>query len=202
MDNFWLDDYKVLYKDTNYLYFFPTNTMSRIEQLNAISRFCIYLLILFLLFSNDSNWLYVPIVLLMLVVAFYYIDQYDKLVNKQKGGHHGCSLPTRDNPFMNITVDEYQDNVRRPKACDINDPTIKEDIDNKFNHNLYKDLDEVFNTKNSQREFYTMPNTTIPNKQKEFAQWLFRVPTSCKVDQERCLRYEDLRYKGYPLYYK
>ena len=43
---FWLDDLTVLYNNQNYIKFVPTSDMSRIEQLNALTRFCIYLLIL------------------------------------------------------------------------------------------------------------------------------------------------------------
>ena len=48
---------------------------------------------------------------------------------------------------------------------------------------------------NSQRQFYTMPNTTIPNAQDDFAKWLYANPKTCKEDQEFCLRYEDVRAK-------
>jgi hypothetical protein len=40
-----------------------------------------------------------------------------------------------------------------------------------------------------------MPNTVIPNKQDEFAKWLYLQPKTCKEDQEQCLRYEDVRSK-------
>jgi hypothetical protein len=68
-------------------------------------------------------------------------------------------------------------------------------MDEMFNHNLFKDVNDVFGKMNSQRQFYTMPNTTIPNAQDDFAKWLYANPKTCKEDQEFCLRYEDVRAK-------
>ena len=37
-------------------------------------------------------------------------------------------------------------------------------------------LSDVFGKRNSQRQFYTMPNTEVPNSQDEFAKWLYGKP--------------------------
>ena len=42
------------------------------------------------------------------------------------------------------------------------------------------DIDDIYSKYNSQRQFYTMPNTSIPNKQKEFALWLYNRGPTCK----------------------
>jgi hypothetical protein len=68
-------------------------------------------------------------------------------------------------------------------------------MDRTFGHNLFTDVDDLFGKMNSQRQFYTMPSTTIPNKQGEFAKWLYSNPKTCKEDQDYCLRYEDIRAK-------
>jgi hypothetical protein len=113
-----------------------------------------------------------------------------------------CTRPTLDNPFMNVTMKDLlnidpktQMIVDRPQACDTSDPEIKRSLDEMFNHNLFKDVNDVFGKMNSQRQFYTMPSTTIPNAQDEFAKWLYANPKTCKEDQEFCLRYEDVRAK-------
>ena len=82
-----------------------------------------------------------------------------------------------------------------PEACNVDDELIKEDMKVNFNHELFRDVDELWERKNSQRQFYTTPNTTVPNNQKEFAEWLWKVPKTCKEDQQGCLRWEDLRFK-------
>ncbi len=103
-----------------------------------------------------------------------------------------CRRPTIDNPFMNPAATEFGvDNL--PVACNADDDEIKDEIKVTFNHELFRDVEEdVFERKNSQRQFYTMPNTAIPNNQTEFANWLYRLPTSanCKEDTSACLRYD------------
>jgi hypothetical protein len=113
-----------------------------------------------------------------------------------------CTKPSIDNPFMNATMKDYlnidentQKIIERPEACDTTDPEIKQSMDKFFNHNLFKDVNDVFGKMNSQRQFYTMPSTTIPNAQDEFAKWLYLNPKTCKEDQEFCLPYEDVRAK-------
>lgn len=114
-----------------------------------------------------------------------------------------CTKPTIDNPFMNVTMKDYMNFdsqgsiVNRPPACDPNDPEIKKTMDETFSNNLYRDVSDVFGKQSSQRNYFTMPWTTIPNKQDEFARWLYLSPKTCKEDQDYCLRYEDIRYKSF-----
>ena len=50
-DEFWVKDPRVLYENQNYYRIIPSKKMSKIEMLNALSRFFIYFLVLLLLFS-------------------------------------------------------------------------------------------------------------------------------------------------------
>jgi len=107
-----------------------------------------------------------------------------------------CKKPTEDNPFMNPTFTDFN-NGDPPAACNVDDDQINDEMKVNFNHQLFRDVDEIWEKENSQRNFYTMPNTAVPNNQKEFAMWLYggsnRYP-DCKTDGN-CLRYEDLRWK-------
>lgn len=105
-----------------------------------------------------------------------------------------CRKPTKDNPFMNPPITDFSKEFS-PSACNADDEDIKEMIEDGFNADLYRDLDDLFDVKNSQRQFYTVPVTSIPNAQDEFANWLYKTPMTCKDSSEMCLRYEDLRYK-------
>lgn len=320
---FWLDDLSVLYKDKNYIKFMPTTDMSRVEQLNALTRFSIYLLILFLLFGKEDEWLYLPIIGLIFIIVLYNLfaidedgkkqelfrmkrkvkspvldepeinyrtylvdddgetrvvdidleeqkkflksikskknknddpnnDDYDTLdlesldtldrqslnlniddktnfelesgfINSngdfQYGSYYGalsrkesdedkikfsldefriyeknkCRKPSKENPFMNPSVNDYnKPNV--PVACNADDEDINDDINLKFNKDMYRDLEDVFNRKNSQRQFFTVHHN-IPNDQEAFARWCYKMPETCKTDQSRCLKYQDLRTK-------
>jgi len=133
-------------------------------------------------------------------------DKIEKLENETRPDDaplDKCVKPTVDNPFMNVTMKDYMnfnekgDVVDRLPACDPGNPEIKRMIDDSFNNNLYKDVSDVFGKMSSQRNYFTMPWTTIPNKQDEFARWLYLSPKTCKEDQDNCLKYEDIRSKRF-----
>lgn len=229
-DPFWLDDYSVLYKNKNYIRFFPTLRMTRVEQLNSITRFAIYMFVMFVLAGEHKAGPYVALLIILVCVAFYQIDVVHKrmmgrkeretmislgederraIKNNSSGSdtpyqkrplnldpNKLCVRPTRDNPFMNFLVSDYVDYPDKPPACDqLENPDVKHDMIRKFEHNLYKNVDELWDRFNSQRQYYTTPNTLNPNAQKDFAEWLYKMPETCKTDQEHCLKYEDLRFQ-------
>jgi len=114
-----------------------------------------------------------------------------------------CTAPTLDNPFMNVTMKDYMNFdtdgsiVDRPQACDPSDPTVKNEIETNFNNNLFRDVNDVFGKSSSQRQFFTMPWTQIPNRADEFARWCYLSPATCKENQDNCLNYEDIRGKPF-----
>ena len=69
---------------------------------------------------------------------------------------------------MNVQFDDYIKNPQREAISKLNNyknPNLNKLIDEKFNYNLYKDVSDIFDKNNSQRQFYTTPVTTIPNDQ-------------------------------------
>lgn len=256
---FWLDDPTLLYSGENYKKILPENGMTRIEQLNAITRFCIYFVILLFLFNKRSTWFYIPIAIIIFMIIIYNIylndpdgkykelmtsreiydtnfgqeteiqnynrepeyaiesgnydsngdlylgEEYDVFAQNDKNLYYTlddvinydnatCRKPTTENPFMNPTIIDY-DNEFPPQACNSDDEDIKELVEETFNQSLYMDIDDMFNIKNSQRQFYTIPMPAVPNDQKGFGEWLYNAPLTCKQDNEQCLRYVDLRYE-------
>ena len=73
---------------------------------------------------------------------------------------------------MNTLVSDYKNNTQKKSACKYI-PDIKKKIENNFDNNLYKDIGDIYGKNSSQRQFYTMPNTQIPNDRKQFANWLY-----------------------------
>lgn len=92
---------------------------------------------------------------------------------------------TINNPFMNPTIENYNNG-----PVEVHSDTFNKDIQNQINinfeHNLFLDFEDTFRTRNSQRQFYTVPNRKIPNDQKIFAEWLYKVDKTCKEDQSAC----------------
>lgn len=74
-NTFWLEDINILFIDNNKYLFVPTNEMNLIEKLNAITRFCIYGILLSLLFNFNDILIYlfmIIIILCIFIVKFNY----------------------------------------------------------------------------------------------------------------------------------
>ena len=253
---FWLNDIHILYKNNNYIKFYPKFEYSREEQLNAITRACIYFIVISMMFGNDEQYLYVPVIIIVLCVILFKIHENDidkgkkevtkvlderkkkiihnnkpkKITNNfinadeeiddndttyddndskdesipveslytaeeiQEFNENTCKIPTKDNPFMNPSLNDYN-NGDIPVACNSDDENIHDKITKNYDDKLFKNLDDLWDQENSQRQFYTVPSTSVPSKQKEFANFLYKTDKTCKENKENCLRYEDLRFK-------
>lgn len=91
------------------------------------------------------------------------------------------TLPTKNNPFMNTLIDELKYNPTRPCAININNAESKTEFDDFFRVQWFSDPTDVFGKSQSQRQFYTMPSTSVPNDQGSFQDWLYKIPgKTCK----------------------
>ena len=181
MSQTWIEKPSILLTESKLLEFIPNNETTYPEKLNALTRFIIATAIIIALIRRELFVLLIP---LCCMVVIYFLTKWglnlseikekfypdDNKVNKED-----CQLPSVDNPFMNVLPTDNRD---RKEACTTND--MKENINNKFEFNLYKNIGDVFGNENSQRQFYTMPSTTIPNNRKDFADWLYKTPPTCK----------------------
>lgn len=206
-DPFWSENPKILINRTRLIEFVPTSDMTWKERLNALARLSIYSALLLMMYLGKSWPLYIGLAGILITLFLFrfgpqpapvYTDAPDEhpttdspnpfIPSKQPK----CIPPTRNNPFMNVMQNEYIDNPTRPPACDYDQ--VKDDVEKQWGYNLYQDIDDaIWNRNNSQREWFTMPYTTIPNDQGGFANWCFKTGPVCKTDSTACLRYEDLR---------
>ena len=89
--------------------------------------------------------------------------------------------PTSRNLFMNILVDEMKYNPDRPQAAPVDNPAVKQTMDDYFRVQWFSDPTDVFGKNQGQRQFITQPSTTVPNDQGSFANWLYKIPgKTCK----------------------
>ena len=103
--------------------------------------------------------------------------------NNNDKGKKKCIEPTYLNPFMNRLIFDKESDLEN---CSIDDPKISEKIETNFNNNLYKDIGDVFNKNNSQRQYYTNTVTSNSNDQNKFANWLYNAKETCKNDNINC----------------
>ena len=120
----------------------------------------------------------------MILTYVYYMSvrenyvQYEQLKRgktKTEKSASDCIYPKENNPFMNVLMNEYVENPQRNEACDVDDVQVKNLINDKYYKDAYREIDDVFDKKSSFRNFYTMPNTTIPNNQEDYANWLYGI---------------------------
>jgi hypothetical protein len=99
------------------------------------------------------------------------------------------TLPTARNPFMNVLVDEFKYNPTRPMAASVTDPSVKVALDDFFRTEFTADPTDVFGRSQSQRQFVSVPSTSIPNDQGSYQDWLYKIPgKTCKEGgREACL---------------
>lgn len=217
-DPFWANEPAILFNWSRLIEFLPTYDMNTNEKLNAITRFFIYLSIILFVIYHKYNVFFIAIIGATIIFIIYYNENKTQSQNREdfeykikdyfnikqdtpiKVNDNGdvCQLPTPNNPFMNVLITDYTDNPNRPPACDYNDSDVRETTNKYFNYNLYKDVEDVWERRNSQREYITMPNTTIPNDRDSFMKWCWKTKYVCKDgDLDHCLHYEDMRVPGY-----
>ena len=173
----------------------PNSTMTNIEYYNTIAKD----LIIFALIALFCNEYLMMTILLIMIIILYRARIQNVPIPSNTGTLEGfqdmqqCQAPTQDNPFMNGLAG---DNPTRPEACKTQEAqeTAKAFLD----HNLFKDVNDIWEENNSQRQYYTNPSTTYPNDREAFTDWVFATPYACKSgDMNHCLEYEDLRVPGY-----
>lgn len=180
-ERIWFKDPPGFFADDRLAHFLPMSNTTLAVQLNALMRLAIYASVLMVLFRRYSLAIYVPAGVAALTYLMYVSVAVEGLGQGKGQGHgHGhtregvpCTVPTPDNPFMNVLLHEYSGDPNRRAACDLSTGGAAERTDNLFQNNLFRDVDDVFNRRSSSHNFYAMPNTQIPNDQSGFARWCY-----------------------------
>jgi hypothetical protein len=195
------NDNKIWYKNPSILIsnideFFPTNDLSKIGKINAIARFAIYYSIIIIICKLDSKWLSISVLLLLISL---FLGTTETFINNVSDDikDKTCFHPKSNNPYMNFTLYDNMTNPNRKEACNYNN--VKQDIRNAYKSKLYADELDIWGRNISDRNFYTMPSTTIVNDQTKFAEWVYKSTFenggNCKESGESCLLAIDPRYQ-------
>jgi len=92
------------------------------------------------------------------------------------------------NPFGNVLVSDLKYSPDGLKT-DVTSTESKIALDDLFRVQWYSDPTDVFGKSQSQRQFVTQPSTTVPNDQKSYQEWLYKIPgKTCKEgNAEACM---------------
>ena len=201
---FWINDPSILINNKHLLDLWPNQKMSYNQKLNSISRLIILITILGTIIFRSLRMFITGIITLAIIIFLFFIQ--NKKNKKQKENFDTMNIinknfqtPQPINPLMNVPLTDYLDNPQRKSAAPAFNPIIEENInkntqdfvvksfepENKSTEEcikarLFQDLGDNFLFDKSMRNFYSTPNTTIPNDQKAFAEFCYGDMTSCK----------------------
>jgi hypothetical protein len=209
--SFWLKNPNILFKTDQISNIWPSREMSFNEKLNSISRMVILLTFIGYLFTKNNKVLLSGILSLGSIIVLYKMKKTKNTIKESFTDNDMYTLlkptvtePTPSNPLMNVLLPEINENPNRNPAAPSFFPKVEEDINNKtkqfivdnfkdpsIEEKLFKDLGDCFNFEQSMHAWHPMPNTTIPNDQKSFAEYCYGDMTSCKESENNemsCLK--------------
>lgn len=204
---FWLKNPLILIDKNHITQLWPEKNMQMEDKLNAMTRFILVLTILGFIFTNSTKVIISGVVTLAVIVMLYFSKSNSKKITlddlKREGFTNrevyenlkpNFTTPTSNNPMMNVLVNEYGENPQRKQAAPSFNQEVTEDINEAVKKNLieeqnvdprlFQNLGDNFVFDQSMRNFYTTPNTKIPNDQKGFAEFCYGTMVSCKEGNE------------------
>lgn len=192
---FWLNEPNILYEKKGIFEIFPSRSFDIVRKLNAVFRLSIYYSLIMYFYKREKNYLAIPIAVAVVTWIIWYkqkdihtntiqnksmSDTLDNLLQVNDLNTE-CRIPTKDNPFMNPNLSDYGSPASPPKACpSYNNVGIQRRVQELYNEDLYRDVNDVFGKNTGDRQFYTVPGNQVPNDQGSFAQWLYGTPKTCK----------------------
>lgn len=178
-EQFWFKDPSILFTKDSWNKFVPTPNMSTTEALNSVVRFTIYFsIILYICTTVGAYLMAIPVVMvttILLIKLFPNGKVLEAFLNiKPKSPQKNFTMPTNENPFMNVLLTEIKDNPDREEAAPTNRRDVKAKIHKAFQHtsDLYMDTTDVFDQTQAMRTFHTLQSSKVPGDQGEFLKWL------------------------------
>jgi len=193
-------DPKDIFRSNELLKFWPTATQSARERVSATTRFVLYAACLVYVITRDSRVFALGAVVL---AALYYLWTSNmisdgKLRSTIGDGRAGSilrpdvSLPTEENSMANVLLSDYVDYPDRPAAAWY--PSVRTQV-----QQVWSQIHPFERQRDAERNFYTMPSSTIPNDQTGFAQAAYGKPFAPKChDQGGAACDPDRFYSAFP----
>ena len=183
----WYEDpFSFFLNISNWYNIIPSSDMTFDNQLNSLVIFAAYFCILVIIIKKDFRAVYVLAFVMLMTWIFhkhvqkeqFKMNELHKKMGIEKDVIHKdyCMKPTKDNPFMNVTLGDYREFPNRPAACA--DDTVL--VDTLYRQDRPVDRNDVFNKKDGNRQFYTTPVTTIPNDIDSYKGFLFDLKPTLK----------------------
>jgi hypothetical protein len=217
---FWSNDPNVLFQQRYITEFFPMDSMSFDQKLNAVSRTVIVLGLLSFAYSKKVQILGITALSLFLIflMYFFYKQKDDKKVRFQENEGFDTNklalfdVPISSNPLDNVLLPDYEYNpMKKPAPPIYAEKTSQAALANakklvqeanpdqpNIADKLFNSLGEELQFEQSMGRFYSNPATTIPNDQGAFADFCYGSMVSCKEgNMFACARNNGSHYNNY-----
>jgi hypothetical protein len=201
MSSFWVNDPMALLNKDHILEMLPSTSMSENYKLNALTRLVIVLSVLGYLFTSSTRFVIVGGLTVAAIVLYFFLKPKSKVPLKE--GYENSPLdvalartvPTTQNPMMNVLMTEYKDKPNRRPALDNNEETaviINDKVKSKIvakvgDPRIFRGMNNELDLEHSMRNFYTTASTTIPNDQEGFSNFCYGDMISGKEGNEAAL---------------
>lgn len=207
---FWTENPNVLLNKEYIFEFYPHETMTYNQKLNALSRTIILVSLLSFLITRNIRVLVVSFITLGAIFILHkYKDMETKKMKESYANpaidviNHTTNAPdlstqnvfqgsSATNPFSNVLISDYDSNPNKKPAlptADYKDEILKnaklliqeQNPDQPdIADKLFTNLTDQFDFEQSMRPFYSTASTTIPNDQAGFAEYCYGSMISCK----------------------
>lgn len=176
-EQIWFTNPTVLFDRDTWSRFVPTKSMSTAESLNAVVRFATYFsVILFAATGVSAYLLGIPVVMAASVVLYKLFPNGKTIETFLAGQRVGPSytMPSKENPFMNVLLTEIQDNPNRGDAAPTGRMDVKKEIHKAFQQttDIYMDTSDLFDQTQAMRTFHTLQSAQVPNDLDGFKKFL------------------------------
>ena len=177
-EQIWFKDPAVLFTAENWSKFVPLQGMTTAESLNSVVRFSAYFaLFLFLANGSTAYILTIPIVMVFTVVLYNLFPNgktLEPFTEKLTRRSESYTMPSKNNPFMNVMLTEIQDDPNREDAAPTNRRDVKMEMYKNFQQTteMHMDTTDLFDQTQAMRTFHTLQSAKIPNDLDGFKKWL------------------------------
>ena len=181
--SFWVNEPTILFNKKYITQLWPYSYLTYEEKLNAITRFIIVITFLGYILINRISIIVLGLSIIGIIVLLY---------KKKEGlffpyyGVNDQQTIEQNNPFGNVLMSDYKFNpdkkpvlgeytpdVEQSLNRKIKEFIVQENSDNNEIHNIFNNVGDQFSFEQNNRQFYTNPSTTIPNKQDDFLSFCY-----------------------------
>jgi hypothetical protein len=193
-------DPKEIFKTSDLMKFWPTATQSADERVSATTRFVLYAMCIVYIINRDPRIFALGGIALAILYYMWTSNMIkDGKLRSTIGDARRSSVfrsnvtvPTVENSMGNVLLSDYVDNPDRPAAAWY--PSVRTQV-----QQAWSQIHPFERQRDAERNFYTMPASTIPNDQTGFAQAAYGKPFAPKChDQGGASCDPDRFYSAFP----